>query len=199
MNEEALKEIIEKYTLRQLDNNNCFMWTGSRNKSDGRARLTFENRATLAARFVAHLYMNFNLESKLLICHTCDNKLCVNPKHLFIGTQSDNRSDMHMKGRHIKSFWKDKCPKGHEYTPENTYWSGRSKRSRHCKPCMLANKKRYYAAKKQKTFQWGCTLNLGEEEKRGIVVPNFEPVPDRIEVPEREPVKEPEKVPVHDE
>ena len=39
-------------------------------------------------------------------------------------------------------------------------------------------------------------MNLGEEEKRGVVVPNFEPVPDRVEVPEREPVKEPEKVPV---
>lgn len=39
-------------------------------------------------------------------------------------------------------------------------------------------------------------MNLGEEERRGIVIPNFEPVPDKVETPEKEPEREPEKVPV---
>jgi len=42
-------------------------------------------------------------------------------------------------------------------------------------------------------------MNLGDEIKRGVVVPNFEPVPEPVKTPEKEPVREPEKVPVKDE
>lgn len=37
----------------------------------------------------------------MLICHKCDNRKCVNPDHLFVGTQSDNRNDMYAKGRGV--------------------------------------------------------------------------------------------------
>jgi len=74
----------------------CWLWTGARFSNGYEAfRLRGKQRR---AHIVIFEWTNGST-SDLRVCHTCDVKHCVNPEHLFLGTQSDNIRDMFSKGR----------------------------------------------------------------------------------------------------
>jgi hypothetical protein len=74
-------------------NSGCWIWTGALYGSGYGCFLRQQ------AHRVAWELHNGSIPDGLLVCHRCDFRPCVNPEHLFIGTQSDNLNDMHAKGR----------------------------------------------------------------------------------------------------
>jgi predicted XRE-type DNA-binding protein len=84
----------------------CWNWTRSCFTSNGRARISIGVKSHLAAR-VSYVVFNSKPVGELLVCHSCDNVLCVNPKHLWLGTSADNSKDMVEKGRSISQKGKD--------------------------------------------------------------------------------------------
>lgn len=78
-------------------NTGCWLWTGLVNKNTGRAFFYWEGRTRSAARFA--LRADGRDPGSRQANHTCHNKMCVNPKHLYVGTQKDNIRDMINAGR----------------------------------------------------------------------------------------------------
>jgi hypothetical protein len=78
----------------------CWNWVGKIFNSNGRARLSLGRNAHIAARIAFVIYKGPT--NSLNVLHTCDNILCVNPDHLWLGTSADNSADMVKKGRQAK-------------------------------------------------------------------------------------------------
>lgn len=90
----------------------CWPWQGTLQKN-GYGDFDFQLHGTRyrcsSHRLSYMLSYNLQIPKGFCVMHSCDNKSCVNPSHLSVGTQLDNIKDMMKKGRH--SF-----PKGEDST-----------------------------------------------------------------------------------
>ena len=98
--------------------------------------ITVKKKTYRASRVSMMLHTGKMPLPKEFVCHRCDNPNCVNPNHLFLGSQSDNMQDALRKNRMVLPN-KDRthCRQGHEYTEENTYIRPGNK-YRECLTCM---------------------------------------------------------------
>lgn len=76
----------------------CLEFTGAITASTGYGKVKFEGRAQDAHRAIWQLARG-PIPAGMDVCHTCDNRKCINPLHLFLGSRSDNMIDAHAKGR----------------------------------------------------------------------------------------------------
>ena len=125
-----MNSLLNRFTSKTSFNEatQCLEWTASRTKT-GYGRFHFAGETQRAHR-VAYTLAHGEIPEGLFVLHKCDNPSCVNVKHLRLGTTQENTADRTMRNRHHNTH-KTHCPRGHEYTEENTAHNN----GRQCRAC----------------------------------------------------------------
>jgi len=81
----------------------CWPWNGTKDPH-GYGLFKAAGKMHRAHRVAWALFRRRFIPDGLLVCHRCDNPICVSPFHLFLGTSADNTADMIQKGRRKRTF-----------------------------------------------------------------------------------------------
>lgn len=107
----------------------CWEWVGP--KKDGYGEQRNNPRERRAHRY-SYETRNGPIPKGLIVRHKCDNRGCVNPEHLELGTHADNVRDS-VERKRQKNFSMTHCKNGHPFTVQNTrLYNGHYRRCRTC-------------------------------------------------------------------
>jgi hypothetical protein len=98
------KDLIRFWSkVSRASDNECWEWTGyCLNNGYGQSRI---NRIPMGAHRASWIiHFGWEADDGFCVCHSCDNRKCVNPNHLWIGTHCENNKDKTRKGRQAKGL-----------------------------------------------------------------------------------------------
>ena len=126
----------ERFWAKVEKSNSCWLWRANCNP-EGYGQFWLNGKLEKAHR-ISWTFKHGAIPDRLLVLHKCDNPPCVNPEHLFLGTDRDNSRDRIRKGlwtpnQHVHQTH---CLRGHEFTEANTCRQRRNGRvQRICRTC----------------------------------------------------------------
>lgn len=101
--EEEYKERTKKRLKKKIKINEigCWEWQGAKSTS-GYGHTTYRKDRCVRAHRASYLVWIEEIPNGFFVCHKCDNPICINPEHLFLGTHEQNMKDMKNKNRACK-------------------------------------------------------------------------------------------------
>lgn len=102
------KTLAERFWSKVDKSGDCWLWTGATSRArlgqKGYGVISNGGKTLRASRVAYYLAFGHETPADALLCHTCDNTLCVNSGHLFLGTHQANAHDRNAKGREARKM-----------------------------------------------------------------------------------------------